>query len=282
MSALGNIMRSVGWLHRRPNREAEQPGGAVPPQRAAPGDLGGDHDRRAHLDTDKMAAVGLLAAGAMHEINNPISAIIGHAQFLLKSDLGERQRADVERIAAEALRASRIVRNLLAFARPMFSTKTPLDINGTVHSALDLCAPQLAGGGIAVQADLCPDLPPVAADAYQLEQVFINIINNARDAMLGQDGGRCLSVSTAAYDTRVRVVFDDSGPGIPHDCLHRIFDPFFTTKEQGQGTGLGLAICYGIIREHGGSIAVHNLPQGGARFIVELPAAGEVKCDHHQ
>jgi two-component system NtrC family sensor kinase len=228
-----------------------------------------------------MAAVGLLAAGAMHEINNPISAIIGYAQLLLKSTLGERQRADVERIAAEALRASRIVHNLLAFARPIRLTKAPLDISGAVHSALEVCAPRLAGDGIAVRADLRTGLPSVAADAYQLEQVFINIIVNARDAMLGQAGERRLTISTAACDSRVRVVFDDSGPGIPEDCLHRIFDPFFTTKEQGQGTGLGLAICYGIVRDHGGSIAVDNLPQGGARFIVELPTAAQVTHDHH-
>ncbi|HUT75688.1 MAG TPA: HAMP domain-containing sensor histidine kinase [Armatimonadota bacterium] len=232
-------------------------------------------DRSARIQSEKLAAVGLLAAGAMHEINNPVTAIVAYAQLLLKSDLGERQRADVERIATEALRASRIVQNLLSFSRPMRPQKAPLDLNDAVGGALDRRSRQLAADHIAVHTHLCSGLLLVEADRYQLEQVFINIINNARDAMLLQPDDRRLTVSTTAGDGRVRATFDDSGPGIVPADLDRIFDPFFTTKEEGRGTGLGLAVCYGILKEHRGCISAHNLPAGGARFVVELPRATE-------
>jgi two-component system NtrC family sensor kinase len=224
------------------------------------------------MQSQKLAAAGLLAAGVMHEINNPLTAIIAYAQFLLKSELQERQRTDVEHIVSEAVRASRIVQNLLTFARPMRPQKGPIRINDAVASALDARRRQLALDDIAIHTALSPGLPLIEADGNQLQQVFINIINNARDAMLDHgDGGHRLSVSTYARDGRVCVSFDDTGSGIPDACADRIFDPFFTTKEVGRGSGLGLAVCHGIIREHGGSISAHNLPQGGTRFVVELP-----------
>ena len=230
------------------------------------------------MQSDKLAAVGLLAAGVMHEINNPLTAIIAYAQFLLKSDLGEPQRADVEHIWIEAMRASRIVQNLLTFARPMRPQKGRISLNHAVAGALDSRRRQLALDDITVTVALGRRLPPVAADGNQLQQVFINIINNARDAMADYDNGdRRLRVVTYARDGHVGVRFDDTGPGIPDTCADRIFDPFFTTKEVGRGTGLGLAVCHGIIREHGGAISAHRLPRGGTRFVVELPAAAKDK-----
>jgi signal transduction histidine kinase len=238
-------------------------------------------------DTERLAAVGLLSAGLMHEINNPLTAIIAYAQFLLKSELETHQRADVEHILIEAMRASRILQSLLTFARPMAPQKKMLDLNQAVASALAARRRELELDGVAVDVELKPGLPSIEADGDQLQQVFINIIGNARDAMLEHSTGqRRLSVATDARDGHVCVRFDDTGPGIPDECLGRIFDPFFTTKEVGRGTGLGLAVCHGIIRQHGGRISAANLPprdgasagsgcrrHRGARFVIELPAA---------
>jgi two-component system NtrC family sensor kinase len=269
-------MGHVNSLTRQPRRGDAPAAASAAPTCHQPRDAGGpDDERRAQMQSEKLAAVGLLAAGAMHEINNPVTAIVAYAQLLLKSDLGERQRADVARIAAEALRASRIVQNLLSFSRPMRPQKAPLDFNDAVGGALDRRSRQLAADHIAVHTHLRSGLLLVEADRYQLEQVFINIINNARDAMLAQPDHRRLTVSTTAGDGRVCATFDDSGPGIAPADLDRIFDPFFTTKEEGRGTGLGLAVCYGILKEHSGRINAHNLPAGGARFVVELPCTTE-------
>jgi len=248
----------------------------TPERRKAAGARREHGEAASPMQSEKLAAVGLLAAGIVHEINNPLTAIIAYAQFLLKSDLQERQRADVEHIAMEAVRASRIVQNLLTFARPMRPQKSPISINDAVASALDARRQQFVLDDITIHTALSPGLPPIEADSNQLHQVFINILNNARDAMLDHgDGGHRLSVGTYARDSRVCVSFDDTGPGIPDACADRIFDPFFTTKEVGRGTGLGLAVCHGIVREHRGNISAHNLPQGGARFVVELPVAAE-------
>jgi len=254
-----------------PGRAATAPTDLEAPDPCLRGD-----DRATRMRSEKLAAVGLLAAGVMHEINNPLSAILAYAQLLLKGELTARQRADLERIAAEALRASRIVQNLLTFARPMRPQKSATNVNRAVESALELRQHELDRDGVAVSALLRPGLPPVEADPNQLQQVFINIINNAHDAVLDQGGGDArLTIATHAHDGHVCVTFDDNGPGIPQDCLGRIFDPFFTTKEAGRGTGLGLAVCHGIIREHGGRISALNLPGAGARFVVELPAAAQ-------
>jgi len=284
MAVLRNIARSVG-LAKRPGRNGGRRAAPRRSPRRVPSKAGAavtavrpdgaDAEHRERARSEKLAAVGLLAAGAMHEINNPLSAIIAYAQFLLKGDLTDAQRADVERIAGEALRASRIVHNLLTFAHPMRPQKILLDVNDAVGRALDLRSRQLAADHIAVHTDFRAELPPVEADAYQIEQVFVNVINNARDAMLAVGGDRLLTVATAACDTRVLVSFDDTGPGIPEEIVSRVFDPFFTTKDQARGTGLGLAVCYGIMREHGGCITAHNLARRGARFVVELPAAAE-------
>jgi len=246
---------------------------AVTHRRESVGARSANRARTARIRSEKLAAVGLLAAGVMHEINNPLTSILAYAQFLLRTELSAEQRADLERIAAEALRASRIVQNLLTFARPMRPNKNPMDINRALERVLDARRDELARDNIEVRAALHSGLPVVEADGNQLEQVFINIVNNARDAMLERSCGGSLTVATRARDGHVRVTFDDTGPGITDHNIGHIFDPFFTTKDAGRGTGLGLAVCYGIVQEHGGHISARNLPHGGAQFVVELPIA---------
>jgi two-component system NtrC family sensor kinase len=233
------------------------------------------------LHAEKMAAMGRLVSGVAHELNNPLTAVFGHAQLLLLGAIDEvtRQRAEV--IVAEAERAAKIVRNLLSFARPQKPERRVLAIESLVEETLALRAYELNVRSIRVVKELEPDLPPVLADRHQLQQVLLNFLINAEQA-ISQRTGRGeihLRSATDAERTRVRVAVEDDGPGIPPDVMGKIFDPFFTTKEVGQGTGLGLSICYTILEEHGGRIRAGNRPQGGAWFEFELPAYAETRTE---
>jgi PAS domain S-box-containing protein len=231
------------------------------------------------LHAEKMAAMGRLVSGVAHELNNPLTAVFGHAQLLLLGAIDEvtRQRAEV--IVAEAERAAKIVRNLLSFARPQKPERRVLAIEPLIEETLALRAYELNVCNIRVVKELAPDLPPVLADRHQLQQVLLNLLINAEQA-ISHRGGRGeirLRSVTDPERTRVRVAIEDDGPGIPADVMGKIFDPFFTTKEVGQGTGLGLSICYTILEEHGGRIRADNRPQGGAWFEMELPAHAEAR-----
>ena len=226
------------------------------------------------LQSEKMSAVGQLIAGVAHELNNPLTAILGYAQLLESEGLNDRATDFVRKLFKQAQRTHRVVQNLLSFARQRKPQKVDVDIRKIVDETLALRDYDLKVNNIVLERETMVDAPSVTADPHQLEQVFLNIINNAVDAILEGGKGGKLKVRIHSSDGQVRVEFLDSGIGIKDP--NRIFDPFYTTKSVGKGTGLGLSICYGIIKEHGGDITAHNRAEGGACVEVKLPASGHV------
>jgi two-component system NtrC family sensor kinase len=206
-----------------------------------------------------------------HELNNPLTAILGYAQLLEGTDLDHRSADYVRKLFKQAQRTHRVVQNLLSFARQSKPQKKEVDLRKVLEESLALREYDLKVNNVTLEHDVPENLPSVVADPHQLEQVFLNIINNALDAMLEGSGSGVLKVRAFRKDKFVCVVFDDSGPGIKD--ASRIFDPFYTTKSAGKGTGLGLSICYGIVKEHGGEIAARNREQGGASIEVRLRAS---------
>ncbi|MEE8470561.1 MAG: PAS domain S-box protein [Dehalococcoidia bacterium] len=228
------------------------------------------------LLSGRLAAVGELAAGVAHELNNPLAAVQGFAQFLAsREDLDETMRSDVETIYKEAKRASRITANLLAFARKHEPEKGLISINGVLEKSVELHEYRMRVNNVVIAAELAPDLPFTMADFYQLQQVFANLITNAEQAMTEANGKGRLVIHTQKVGDTIQITFTDDGPGIPEEDLKRIFDPFFTTKDVGKGTGLGLSICYGIVQEHGGQLSATSKRGKGATFVVELPIVSE-------
>ncbi len=222
------------------------------------------------VQSEKLVSLGQLAAGAAHEINNPLTAILGYSDLLADDNaLPERTRATAIKIREQARRTKSLVQNLLSFARQVPTERTLLDINTVVTNAVQLRALDLHSGGSTIELQLESVLPGVRGDNNQLMQVFFNIISNALDAMAPAGGGK-LIVRTLRDRGNVVLLFSDTGPGLREP--HRVFDPFYTTKPVGKGTGLGLSICYGIVQEHGGKIFCYNGQTGGAVFRVELPA----------
>ena len=223
------------------------------------------------MHAEKMAAVGQLVSGVAHEVNNPLTAILGFTDLLMENpDLPDGARKDLRVILQEAQRTKQIVQNLLSFARQMPPQRKPVQLNGILRRTVQLRAYDLQNHGVQVVEQFDQHLPAVIGDSHQLQQVFLNILNNAYDAIRETSPARIEIMTTRAGDY-VEVSFRDNGHGVAHP--ERIFDPFFTTKEVGEGTGLGLSICYGIVREHGGEILCHNnAGAGGATFIVRLPA----------
>jgi signal transduction histidine kinase len=222
------------------------------------------------VQTEKLVSLGQLAAGAAHEINNPLAAILGYSDLLADdSSLPEKTRATAAKIRDQARRTKTLVGNLLSFARQVPPERTLLDLNTVVTNAMQLRALDLRSAKTKVELQLESVLPGVRGDGNQLMQVFFNIINNAVDAMESHEGG-VLTIKTIRDRGNVVVLFSDTGPGIKDPT--RVFDPFYTTKPVGKGTGLGLSICFGIIQEHGGKILCYNGQRGGAVFRVELPA----------
>jgi signal transduction histidine kinase len=222
------------------------------------------------VQSEKLVSLGQLAAGAAHEINNPLTAILGYSDMLAEDDtLPERTRTTAVKIREQARRTKSLVQNLLSFARQVPAERTLLDINTVVTNAVQLRALDLHNGGSTIELQLESVLPGVRGDNNQLMQVFFNIISNALDAMTETGGGK-LTIRTLRDRGNVVLLFSDTGPGLREP--HRVFDPFYTTKPVGKGTGLGLSICYGIVQEHGGKIFCYNSQTGGAVFRVELPA----------
>ena len=232
------------------------------------------------IQAEKMAAIGQLVSGVAHELNNPLASISAFAQLLLADkQISDEQRHSADVVRAEARRASRIVHNLLTFARQHKAEKVTADINNVLHDTLELRTYELNVRGIHIVRDFDDNTPPITmVDVNQLQQVVLNLITNAEQAMADVDRDRHrLSIRTRTLANVVRIEFEDTGPGIPAKALHQIFNPFFTTKPTGKGTGLGLSISLGIVSEHGGRIWAENVA-GGARFTVELP---RVACDEH-
>jgi two-component system NtrC family sensor kinase len=224
------------------------------------------------VHAEKMAAVGQLVSGVAHEVNNPLTAILGFADLLMENaDLPETARKDLRVILQEAQRTKQIVQNLLSFARQMPPQRNPLQLNGILRRTIQLRSYDFNSHGVDVVEHLDEGLPDVIGDAHQLQQVFLNILNNAYDAVREVGRPARIEIMSTKSGDSVEVSFSDNGNGISH--ADKIFDPFFTTKEVGKGTGLGLSICYGIVKEHGGEILCHNNIGGqGATFIVRLPA----------
>jgi len=225
----------------------------------------------------RLAAVGELAAGIAHELNNPLTAIQMYAQILnSRSELDRSIRDDVATVLREAQRATKITSNLLSFARSYSPEKRLVSINEIVVTILELHAYRMRVNNIDIAIELDQDLPETMADFHQMQQVFVNIVTNAEQVMTESHRSGNLSIRTQRADEMIRISFSDDGPGIPEENIDRIFDPFFTTKEVGKGTGLGLSICHGIIKEHHGRISVESGPGEGSTFIVEIPVISEV------
>lgn len=232
----------------------------------------GEQLRRA----EKLSALGQLIAGVAHELNNPLAVVIGYSQLLAEKNGLDKEAVDnIHRIHHESERASRIVRDLLSFARPSEPQKKAVDINRLVASVLETQEANLQAAGIQLEQRLASDLSTTMADPGQIEQVLVNLVGNAIQALSGRANPRVLTIRTEEVGNYIRIIVADNGPGIPRDILGRIFDPFFTTKPLGKGTGLGLTISNTIIQEHRGRIQVENQPAGGAKFTVELPV---VQC----
>jgi PAS domain S-box-containing protein len=227
------------------------------------------------MHAEKMAAVGQLVSGVAHEVNNPLTAILGFADLLMENpELPESARKDMRVILQEAQRTKQIVQNLLSFARQMPPQRKPLQLNPILRRTVQLRSYDFQSHGVEVIEHLDQELPSVIGDSHQLQQVFLNILNNAYDAVSETGRPARIEITTTRMGNSVEISFRDNGPGISHP--DRIFDPFFTTKEVGKGTGLGLSICYGIVHEHGGEILCHNNSGGqGATFSVRLPVAPE-------
>jgi two-component system, NtrC family, sensor kinase len=207
-----------------------------------------------------------------HELNNPLTAILGYAQLLEGEDLDPRSADYVTKLFKQAQRTHRVVQNLLSFARQRKPEKQEVDLRKVLEESLALREYDLKINNVSLEREIAEDLPSVVADPHQLEQVFLNIVNNALDAMAETAASGVLKVRVFKNDAFVCVEFDDSGPGIKDP--NRIFDPFYTTKSVGKGTGLGLSICYGIVKEHGGEIVARNREEGGATIAVRF-LAGE-------
>jgi signal transduction histidine kinase len=222
------------------------------------------------VSSEKMAALGQLVAGAAHEINNPLTAILGYADLLgQNAALGDEPRSLVQKIGQQARRTKRLVENLLSFAQQTPAEKTSVHINALLNNVLQLREPDLTGKKVRLKVRLEPELPRIRGNSNQLLQVFLHMMNNAVDA-LQEVGGGLLTIATASEDGWVVIKFSDTGSGVKEP--QKIFDPFYTTKPVGKGAGLGLSACYGIVQDHGGKIECQNDPQGGATFMISLPA----------
>ncbi|HEV2314337.1 MAG TPA: ATP-binding protein [Candidatus Acidoferrales bacterium] len=223
------------------------------------------------VQTEKMAALGQLVSGIAHELNNPLTSIMGYAQLAL-GRVPETLNNEVQMIFAQAERARRIVKNLLFFARQAQPERTRVDLNEIVERTVALRGYELKIENIAIRCELAADLPATLADPHQLQQVVLNLLVNAEQAILESRGRGSIQLRTRkSAESRLLIEVTDDGPGIPAEIVSRIFDPFFTTKPPGLGTGLGLSIVYGIVEQHGGDVAFENLPGGGAKFTVEIP-----------
>jgi len=224
------------------------------------------------VHAEKLSAVGELASGVAHEINNPLTTILGLAQLMLsRAELSASVRERIALIADEASRTAAIVQNLLMFARHYPPERRPCSLADAVHRVMALKSFQLEHDKIRVTLDL-GDGQTVWADENQIQQVLLNLVQNAHQAMARQSGERLLTVRLRRRERHVAIEVLDSGPGIASHLLSRIFDPFFTTKAPGEGSGLGLSVSYGIVGQHGGRLYAENRPEGGAIFVVELPA----------
>lgn len=243
-----------------------------------------ERQREALRQSEKLTAMGSLLAGVAHELNNPLSIVMGRAALLAEKMSGDPRAADAQRIHEAAERCGRIVRTFLNMARSRPANRSEVALNDLATAAVDMLGYVLRSHGIAVELDLLPGLPPVKADADQIGQIVLNLIVNAQQALGARDHGRRLTVSTGVAPMtdgdrrrtpRVWMRVRDNGPGISPELRERIFEPFFTTKSEGVGTGLGLAVSRSIARDHGGELTIQDDGGSGACFCLQLPVSGE-------
>lgn len=233
------------------------------------------------LQADKLNALGKTISGVAHELNNPLTGIMGFCQLLLRDEgiqENTRYREDLETIFREAERCQKVVKGLTTFARKHKPEKTYLGLNGLLREVARINASHLKNSGVAVEFSLAGNLPKTMADYHQLQQVFVNLLINAVDAVSETGRPGRILISTCLSGGKIRVCVEDDGPGIPAGNLGRVFEPFFTTKPSGKGTGLGLPVVFGIVSGHGGTICAENIPDSGARFTVELPVIAEASA----
>jgi two-component system NtrC family sensor kinase len=228
------------------------------------------------LQAEKLASLGQTMSGVAHELNNPLATILACAERLAARDLDERTRRDLDAIHNAAERAARIVRNLQTFASKRHTTRTTVDLNQVVRETLALRAHEQRVANVRIVDGLAAGLPPVFADPHQIQQILLNLIINAEQAMLAAHGRGTLTLRTWQDPERDAVLLEvsDDGPGVPEDLQAKVFDPFFTTKSVGKGTGLGLTVAYAIAQEHGGRLTLRPTGGRGASFLLELPVGG--------
>ena len=229
------------------------------------------------VQAGKLATLGELTTGVAHELNNPLNNIglfVGNAIDLLEFGMGNKEQivGELRRAAQQVRKATEIISHLRTFGRAATVSRDPISLRQVIDQALSLMQEQLRLRKIEVTVDLGPEEPVVVGNPIQLEQVFINLLTNARDAM-ADSPRKAIRISGSVGSAVVEVAFADTGHGIPHGLERRVFDPFFTTKEVGKGTGLGLSITYGIVKEHGGTISVVSRPDEGTTFLIRLPLA---------
>lgn len=223
------------------------------------------------IQVEKLSALGLLLSGVAHELNNPLSVLLAGSELLLKDLETERNRRTVSTMHRAAQRATRIVQGLLLFSRKRRPARSLVSVNDLLDQTIELFSHQFRTDGVGVEKLYDAQLPRLFVDPHQLQQVFINILSNAHQALREATTARRLTLRTELIDQHVRISFSDTGPGIPAEIRERIFEPFFTTKPPGTGTGLGLSVCFSIVQEHGGSIDVESDPGIGTTFTVTLP-----------
>jgi signal transduction histidine kinase len=221
--------------------------------------------------SDRLASIGELVSGVAHELNNPLTSIIGYSQLIMDNIPPANVKDDLDIIKTEAQRAVEIIKNLLTFARKHSAIKHRGKITETIDQVLKLRAYEHKVSNITVKKEYAEDLPDISFDHFQMQQVFLNIIINAENAMLEANNKGTLTITTGCVDRKVIIKVADDGPGIPEKYMPKIFSPFFTTKDIGKGTGLGLSICHGIMTEHNGKIYAESKYGHGATFILELP-----------
>ena len=231
-------------------------------------------EQRAQLAT-RLSIVGEMASGVLHEMNNPLTSVIGFTEMLAQKELPEDVKEYIRIINKEGKRVADIASRMRVFARPQKPKRVYADINQIIETTLRLQAYEMESANIKVITQLDPDLPWTMADPGQMQQVFLNIILNARTEMKLAHGRGKLLIKTMGIDNTIQISFKDNGSGIPKENLEKIFDPFFTTREPGKGTGLGLSICHEIITNHKGQIYARSKLRKGATFIVELPIIAE-------
>lgn len=226
------------------------------------------------IQAEKMSSLGRLVAGITHDLKNILTSVTGYAQLLKMPATDEKRATYVERLNETAAMCTRMVRDLLGFAREDEVRPEPTNVGGLLDEVVGIVRRHAEEAGVEIVRDFAAELPAVRLDALQMTRVLTNLMTNAIQAMAGADGPRRLTLSAAPEGERVRFVIEDTGPGIPKEIIGKIFDPFFTTKPKATGTGLGLSVCQGIVGAHGGEIGVESSPGAGARFTVRMPVGG--------